>query len=107
MVERRVSKIRGEAHYLWSGGKSKRDYRKGTKKEKCARCGSRTNLCIHHENLDHYDNAPDNLTVLCVSCHASIHKQAYWDAVHTGQKPPRSNAPIGWRRGGDASGGDV
>lgn len=99
MVERRISKIRGEHHYLWKGGKSVRDYRKVVAKEVCATCGVESNLAIHHVNLDHYDNAPDNLIVLCVGCHASIHKQAYWDAIHAGIDPPSSNAPIGWDRG--------
>lgn len=98
MVERRTSKIRGEAHYLWKGGKSRRAYREAITKEVCSRCGAIENLGIHHKNLDHYDNDPSNLEVLCVSCHSSTHKQAYWDAVHAGQEPPKSNAPIGWSR---------
>jgi len=103
MVERRASKIRGEAHYLWKGGVGRRLYRKGIEKYICIRCGVTENLGIHHSNFDHYDNVPDNLTILCVSCHMSIHKQAYWDAVHSGQEPPKSNGPVGWQRkeGGD------
>ena len=107
MVEKRISKIRGEAHYLWKGGKTRRGYRHAVEKEVCAKCGAVTNLAIHHENLDHYDDEPANLQVLCVSCHASVHKQAYWDAVHAGVTPSRSNGPIGWRKKeGDAGVGD-
>ena len=98
MVERRISKIRGDKHWLWKGGKDRREYRDLVVKEVCARCGSRQNLGVHHKNLDHYDNDPTNLEVLCVSCHSSTHKQAYWDAVHAGKEPPKSNAPIGWSR---------
>jgi hypothetical protein len=99
MVERRVSKIRGENHYLWKGGHSRREYRKVKAREVCARCHATENLGLHHINLDHYDNDPDNLEVLCVSCHSSVHKQAYWDAIHRGEKPSKSNGPIGWKRG--------
>ena len=101
MVEKRIAPIRGENHYLWNGGKSKRDYRKVVTKIRCSVCASRLNLGIRHKNLDHYDNSPENLEVLCVSCHAHIHKQAYWDAIHAGEVPQRSNAPVGWKRGGE------
>lgn len=101
MVEKRVSKIRGENHYLWKGGESKRDYRKVIKKVKCANCGSKLNLGIHHKDFDHYNNKPENLEVLCVSCHMSLHKQIYWDAIHAGKKPPKSNGPVGWAKGGE------
>jgi hypothetical protein len=98
MVEKRVAPIRGENHYLWKGGESLRPYRGKLIKEKCSNCGSKLNLCIHHKNLDHYDDRTDNLQVLCVSCHMSIHKKAYWDAYHKGDKLPKSNSPIGWKR---------
>lgn len=98
MVEKRVSKIRGENHWLWKGGASKREYRKVIDKQVCSRCGARINLGIHHRNLDHYDNRPENLEVLCVSCHMSLHKQAYWDAYHSGEETPKSNGPTGWKR---------
>lgn len=99
MVERRISKIRGERHYLWKGGRSRRQYRGKVEKVLCDECGATLNLGIHHRNFDHYDNRPENLQVLCVSCHMSLHKQAYWDAVHKNEEPPRSNGPVGWRRG--------
>src|SRR3990167_8194900 len=34
MVERRAKKVRGPNHYLWKGGKEKREYRKAIQKEK-------------------------------------------------------------------------
>lgn len=101
MVEKRVRPIRGERHYAWKGGTSdRREYRGVVVKDACARCGGVDRLAIHHLNNDHYDNAQENLQVLCISCHASVHKQAYWDAIHAGVEPPRSNAPINWQRGG-------
>lgn len=55
-----------------------RIYRKMLAKESCAWCGSREYLDIHHKNHDHYDNHPENLEVVCHSCHASYHKSLYW-----------------------------
>lgn len=98
MVERRISQIRGEQHYLWKGGKSKRDYRQVVEKVECSNCGVNENLGIHHIDGDHYNNTPENLDVLCVSCHMSHHKKKYWIAVKNGESPPRTNAPIGWNR---------
>lgn len=99
-VEKRISKIRGENHWLWKGGRERRPYRGIVEKVECRDCGGKLNLAIHHDNWDHYDNRPENLIVLCVGCHSRVHKQAYWDAVHAGKEPPRSNAPIHWRKGG-------
>lgn len=99
MVEKRTSKIRGSNHYLWKGGRHRRGYRGMVEKVECAECGARINLGVHHKNFDHYDNDPENLQVLCVSCHMSVHKQAYWDAIHEGREPPKSNGPVGWQRG--------
>lgn len=98
MVEKRVSKIRGDKHWNWKGGGDTRAYRKKVKKEACARCGTTERLAIHHEDHDHFNDEVTNLTVLCVSCHASVHKKAYWDAIHAGEQPKRGNAPIGWGR---------
>lgn len=98
VVEARSAKIRGENHYLWKGGASRRPYRSLVVKEKCAKCGSRLNLGIHHIDYDHYNDNPDNLQVLCVSCHCSLHKKAYWDAYHAGLEYKPSNSPIGWHR---------
>ena len=75
MVEKRISKIRGENHWLWKGGKESRRYRKVVTKEYCERCGTIEQLAIHHKDLDHYNDDPRNLAVLCSSCHASVHKQ--------------------------------
>src|SRR5262245_35515967 len=61
MVEKRVSKIRGENHYLWKGGKAKRDYRDLVVKTSCEKCSATNGLAIHHKNGDHYDNRVENL----------------------------------------------
>lgn len=100
MIEKRISAIRGENHYLWKGGASNRDYRGIVEKDACAGCGGRFDLGIHHVDFDHYNNAPEHHEVLCVSCHMSLHKQAYWDAVRAGEEPPKSNGPVGWTKKG-------
>lgn len=45
-------------------------------KNKCALCGSKTNLHFHHK--EHYadggQNTVDNLILLCASCHAKQHE---------------------------------
>ena len=98
MVEKRIAPIRGENHYLWKGGAHRRYYRNVVAKEQCVRCHAKANLGIHHVDFDHYHDDPENLQVLCVSCHMSIHKKAYWDAIHDGRKPPTSNGPVGRTR---------
>lgn len=86
----------GEDHWLWKGGKARRPYRDVVKKVECASCGGKDNLSIHHIDFDHYNNAPENLRVLCVGCHMSLHKRAYWEAIRNGDAPLKSNGPIGW-----------
>lgn len=99
MVESRVSKIRGPKHYLWKGGESRRQYRNVKDKEKCEECGGKLNLSFHHRDYDHYNDAPDNLAVLCVGCHMGLHKADYWEAKRNGKTPRKSNGPVGWKRG--------
>lgn len=89
----------GEEHYMWKDGKSRRGYRKVVEKKECDTCGSKEKLCIHHKDLDHYNDDPSNLQVLCSSCHMRIHKKAFWDAKRSGEDTPKSNGPVGWERG--------
>lgn len=98
MVEKRASKTRGEKHYLWKGGYNRRGYRNVIDKQKCVTCNITQNLSIHHIDFDHYNNTPENLQVLCVSCHMRLHKLAYWKAIRNGYKYQKSNAPIGWEK---------
>ena len=100
MIERRVSKIRGDNHYLWAGGKTTRPYRRVIEKRSCSKCGARFNLCIHHVNFDHYDNREDNLQVLCVGCHLGLHKAEYWKAIREGRTPMKSTGESHWKKGG-------
>ncbi len=96
------SKGRGRAgrlHPEFIDGKDSRLYRTKVKKEYCEQCHAVKNLGIHHKDFDHYNDVPDNLQVLCVSCHMSLHKKAYWDAIHSGKEPPHSNGRVGWKGG--------
>ena len=77
-------------------GSQSRMYRKVVVKKTCDLCDSNRDLGIHHKNYDHYDNRKENLQVLCASCHSSVHKTVYWQALREGKEPPCSNGPIGW-----------
>ncbi len=48
-------------------------YREYVTKEKCANCYSTKFLLVHHIDFDRTDNDPQNLKVLCKSCHQTIH----------------------------------
>jgi transposase-like protein len=98
MVEKRAAAIRGNKNGRWRDGSCREGYRSVVPKVKCAICGGQESLCIHHKDFDHYDNRVENLLVLCVSCHLSLHRQEYWDAKKHGRKPRKSNAPCHWRK---------
>lgn len=59
-------------------GKNEREYKKLAKKlfdGKCQKCGKvEDGLCVHHKDGDHYNNNPENLSLVCRSCHMSIHR---------------------------------
>lgn len=44
------------------------------KSGKCFICGDKTKLHVHHKDKNKKNNSPDNLMILCVQCHGSIHK---------------------------------
>ena len=96
-IESRGKGRKGPSHHSYKDGRGNRDYRGMVEKICCEQCQKMDNLAIHHRNFDHYDNGPENLQVLCVSCHSSVHKQAWWDAKKSGQEY-QSNAPVGWER---------
>ena len=90
---------KGATNGRYKDGSQSRVYRHAIQKDKCTRCGTVDDLCIHHVNNDHFDNRIENLEVLCNGCHMSHHKKQYWDAVKRGDEIPRSNGPVGWARG--------
>lgn len=90
------AKLSGPGNGRWKDGSHSCLYRNVVKKEQCFRCPSRANLGIHHVDFDHYNDAPENLQVLCVSCHMSLHAVERETAKREGREPKRSNGPIGW-----------
>jgi len=81
------TKSRGRAGPLngrFKDGGQSTIYRKMVEKDACASCGTTENLCVHHKDENHTNNVPSNLEVLCMSCHSSQHKQAWWDAKRGG-----------------------
>jgi len=67
----------GEKNSFWKGGHSQSHYqriRKTIKEQKCQSCGkSDGRLDTHHLDRDKSNNIPDNIVVLCASCHAFLH----------------------------------
>ena len=60
---------------------------------RCAECGSRRRLDIHHKDRDKKNQTPENLVVLCHRCHMREHARAGetgWDAYHRQKKSQRS-----------------
>jgi hypothetical protein len=86
----------GEKAGRWKDGSQRRGYREVVVKTACALCNATNKLCIHHIDLDHFNNAPENLQVLCVSCHMRLHKKMFWEARRAGLDPPKSNGPVSW-----------
>ena len=44
------------------------------KKSECELCGKSGRLDVHHKDFDEQNNDPENLQVLCRSCHMKIHR---------------------------------
>ena len=42
---------------------------------KCERCGSTRNVDVHHKDRNHLNNTPENLELLCRSCHMKEHRK--------------------------------
>ncbi len=70
----------GNQNGNFKDGTQSTSYRRMVEKSHCLRCETTENLCVHHKDEDHLNNDPANLEVLCMSCHSSMHKQAWWDA---------------------------
>ena len=75
----------GAANGRFKHGREVRIYRTMIEKDQCIRCDATVNLCIHHKDGDHYNNMPDNLEVMCMSCHSSMHKTEWWRSRKDGQ----------------------
>jgi hypothetical protein len=75
----------GEANGRYIHGREVRVYRTMIEKTHCSKCATTDDLCIHHRDGDHYNNEPDNLEVMCMSCHTSMHKAEWWRSRKAGQ----------------------
>jgi len=42
---------------------------------KCQQCGTNEDLVLHHIDLDRNNNEPNNLQLLCRSCHRKLHAE--------------------------------
>lgn len=45
------------------------------KEKKCEMCGSKKNIDVHHIDGNYQNNTPENLMILCRSCHMKIHRK--------------------------------
>lgn len=45
------------------------------KEKVCEKCGSTRNIDVHHKDGDYHNNTPDNIMILCRSCHIKIHRK--------------------------------
>lgn len=88
----------GKRNGRYKDGTQARPYRDLVVKKQCEKCGTKERLCVHHRNNNHFDNRPENLGVLCHSCHMSHHKTEYWKARRAGVEYEKGNGPVGWRR---------
>ncbi len=82
-----MSRPRGNRHYNWQGGASRRLYpsdwtkalRQSIRRRDCFACQvcgvhqSKAPLHVHHVDRDKTNGDPRNLVSLCCSCHATIH----------------------------------
>ncbi len=62
-------------------------YRKLIDTKECQRCGATERIEVHHMDLDHYNDDPDNLIALCIYCHKQYHA-CNWELEELGIKTP-------------------
>lgn len=76
----------------WCHGGSQSRYQRVARESKhyvCEECGaSNVRLDVHHKNKDKSDNSPNNLKILCVSCHAKEHYENGDCSIRGAPKPP-------------------
>lgn len=75
-INKTTGRLLGKNNGGWKGGISVGYYRRifqDTLPKFCQRCNSETFLVVHHLDYNRQNNQPDNLLVLCRSCHAIEH----------------------------------
>ena len=67
----------GASNGRWLGGVNSTTYnriRRDFKPDICEICGEiKERMATHHIDKDHTNNTPENLMVLCPSCHSKLH----------------------------------
>ena len=63
------------------------------KGKKCAKCGEKNNLVIHHLDFDHFNESPKNKIVLCNMCHLELH-QIFRKAIKNYYTSNRDNSSL-------------
>lgn len=62
-------------------------------REKCETCLTEKNLHVHHKDRNPANNSPENLSVLCASCHLKLHwtedREARLEAKRIGESMNR------------------
>lgn len=87
----------GELSGRFKHGKCARPYRKAVEKRECARCAGHVHLGIYRINRDASDNRPENLVVLCRSCHLSTSMRERWRAKKEGRATPKGTCLCSWK----------
>jgi len=71
--------IEGNKNPRWKGGKSDGYISKKAKElsihSKCENCSSKKNIDRHHKDRNKFNNVPENIQVLCRSCHKFLHNK--------------------------------
>ena len=91
----------GQAHQ----SAKKIGYLIGNRERVCEICGSTRSIDVHHKDHDFHNNSPENLMVLCRSCHMKIHRKPKEACVICG-KPTKGHGYcnahyIRWKKYGD------
>ena len=86
----------GAKNGRYKDGTQSRLYRNVIEKDMCSICSSTEKLLIHHIDLNHFNNSPDNLVVLCNKCHSYTHAKLEWAAKKSGKTLERQSPPTNW-----------
>jgi len=84
-----MPQIQEKNHYKWKGGIGIYRimlYRRGFEIKECIICGKKEQLVIHHIDNNRRNNNLQNLQVLCLKCHNTIHNAGIKTRFKKGHK---------------------